>query len=605
MEIDIAANIARELDHLKSINEDILLRRSIITELQKEQDSLTANIEILSNLIFINEEHIRIINDKLSEITCNIETINFKVEELEIRIADLLNQINSRILAIYKYGNINLFEAFLTSGSINELLSLVSYNRYFLLYEKDLLRESKDLYQRLQTERALLNKELLKERETLRIKRKTSQSLNTDISRKNDLIQKIETDLEYHQKYLQEIEKTSVEIGNFIMELENMFDDHVGDDLIDECEMQNENLYLTMALPDNGIVTDFQAFDDTEEGYTLNIPEQKEDETIQSGPGPVPDDTGTETGNGPESPQEEFVDILIDDEADPEDIPLEETGEINAGSLYLKEEKGPDEESDIKENGVEETHIPAEEHKSAEITEVGTIAETEEAEQADKTFETPVHQTESMEEIQKIEEDSIPDFSEIDDAGGDELIEEPGDKDTEVIDNDLITEEDGNEETATGPDQQQDAQSRLERMRALQARDFAGMRGRLIWPFEGRVSLRYGRIYNQRFNTYYFHNGIDIQAPHGSPVKSVYYGRVVYAAWYKGYGNLVIIDHNRGYYTLYGHLSEILVENETIVEEGDLIALSGDTGSLKGAVLYFEVRRNQNTYDPIEWLSRR
>jgi murein hydrolase activator len=131
------------------------------------------------------------------------------------------------------------------------------------------------------------------------------------------------------------------------------------------------------------------------------------------------------------------------------------------------------------------------------------------------------------------------------------------------------------------------------------------MRGRLGWPAEGRVVEEYGARVNPRFGTKTFRNGIDIDAVEGSGVHAVYPGRVLYTGWFRGYGNLIIVDHGNEYYTLYAHVADIKVAEGDDVKQGQVIATVGDTGSLQGPRLYFEVRYQGKPQDPAQWLRPR
>ena len=128
-------------------------------------------------------------------------------------------------------------------------------------------------------------------------------------------------------------------------------------------------------------------------------------------------------------------------------------------------------------------------------------------------------------------------------------------------------------------------------------------RGRFPWPVSGRVLTRFGKQRHPEFGTIVYRRGIDIAARTGDEVLAVRGGQVVYADWYKGYGRLVIVDHGDGLYTLYGHLSQIDVNGGDRVARGKVIGLVGDTGSLKGSRLYFEVRRDGEAEDPLLWLA--
>jgi murein DD-endopeptidase MepM/ murein hydrolase activator NlpD len=115
----------------------------------------------------------------------------------------------------------------------------------------------------------------------------------------------------------------------------------------------------------------------------------------------------------------------------------------------------------------------------------------------------------------------------------------------------------------------------------------------------------YGSQRHPQFGTVVFRRGIDISANTGDEVRVVDAGHAVWADWYKGYGRLAIIDHGSGLYTLYGHLSQLNVAKGDKVVRGQVIGLAGDTGSLKGSKLYFEVRRNGEAEDPLAWLAPR
>jgi murein hydrolase activator len=134
---------------------------------------------------------------------------------------------------------------------------------------------------------------------------------------------------------------------------------------------------------------------------------------------------------------------------------------------------------------------------------------------------------------------------------------------------------------------------------------FASLRGRLAWPADGRVVAEYGPQVNPRFGTKTFRNGIDIEATEGSNIVSVFPGQIVYTGWFRGYGNLIIVDHGGEYYTLYAHAAEIKVKEGDEVKQGQAIATVGDTGSLQGPLLYFEVRHAGRPQDPAQWLSPR
>ena len=131
-------------------------------------------------------------------------------------------------------------------------------------------------------------------------------------------------------------------------------------------------------------------------------------------------------------------------------------------------------------------------------------------------------------------------------------------------------------------------------------------KGKLPWPIQGRIITAFGLQKHPRFNTITLNNGIEI-APKKEKaiIQSVHPGRVVYADVFEGYGNLIIIDHGMAYYSLYGHCSEFLVAKGDAVKAGQPVALVGDSGSLNGECLYFELRFKTRALDPLQWLKGR
>ena len=81
-------------------------------------------------------------------------------------------------------------------------------------------------------------------------------------------------------------------------------------------------------------------------------------------------------------------------------------------------------------------------------------------------------------------------------------------------------------------------------------------------------------------------------------------GEVLYADWLKGYGNLIIINHGDNYYTLYAHMEEFFKKKGDVVEDHEVIATAGDTGSIRGPSLHFEVRHHGKPVDPLKWLKK-
>ena len=131
-------------------------------------------------------------------------------------------------------------------------------------------------------------------------------------------------------------------------------------------------------------------------------------------------------------------------------------------------------------------------------------------------------------------------------------------------------------------------------------------RGKLPFPTgRGRVEVHFGRATDERFGLVTLHKGLDVRAPLGTPVHAVWDGKVVHAGWFRGFGNLLIIDHGDGVFSLMAHLDQLEKAVGDEVRGGDEIGTVGDSGSLKGAYLYFELRDGQKPLDPERWLSRR
>ena len=119
-------------------------------------------------------------------------------------------------------------------------------------------------------------------------------------------------------------------------------------------------------------------------------------------------------------------------------------------------------------------------------------------------------------------------------------------------------------------------------------------KGKLTPPVQGKVLS----LFKEKGQ-----NGIEIKAPMGAEIRAVLSGKVLYADWFKGFGNIVIIDHGDHTFTVSGYCSEVLKKPGDAVSQGEVIALVGSTGSLKGPCLYFEIRYHGKPQDPREWLS--
>ena len=134
--------------------------------------------------------------------------------------------------------------------------------------------------------------------------------------------------------------------------------------------------------------------------------------------------------------------------------------------------------------------------------------------------------------------------------------------------------------------------------------DFTKLKGLLNMPVKGIIAGAFGHHLNPRFNVENFRSGIEIKAEKGEPVRAVCKGRVVYAQWFQNYGNMIIVDHGRGYHTVYAYAEELFKAKGDPVETGEVIATVGDTGPMAECALYFEIRSNGKPVNPAEWIKK-
>ncbi len=125
------------------------------------------------------------------------------------------------------------------------------------------------------------------------------------------------------------------------------------------------------------------------------------------------------------------------------------------------------------------------------------------------------------------------------------------------------------------------------------------------WPGDGPITLSFGRQRHPVYDTYTLSKGIEIGAEPESPVLAVFAGRVAFADWFRGYGQVVILDHGNDFFTLYGHIAAVHVRVGQRVQAGEQVGTVGDTGSLTGPSLYFEIREGTDALNPLNWLQGR
>ena len=119
-----------------------------------------------------------------------------------------------------------------------------------------------------------------------------------------------------------------------------------------------------------------------------------------------------------------------------------------------------------------------------------------------------------------------------------------------------------------------------------------------VWPVKGSI------VSNFDFGKGGTCKGIDVALPLGSKVRASKEGIVTYSDVLRGYGKVVIIDHQDGFSTVYAHNSELLVKEKSSVTRGQLIALSGNSGHCESPLLYFEIRKGEMPLDPLSYLPR-
>jgi len=130
--------------------------------------------------------------------------------------------------------------------------------------------------------------------------------------------------------------------------------------------------------------------------------------------------------------------------------------------------------------------------------------------------------------------------------------------------------------------------------------DFKKLKGKLKLPVKGRIVHKFN---SKRKVTGVRWKGLFIKSREGNDVYAVASGKVVFSDWIKGFGNIIIIDHGKGYMSLYGNNSSLLKESNDIVKGGSVIAIVGNSGGNLTNGLYFELRKNSNPFNPLKWIS--
>jgi septal ring factor EnvC (AmiA/AmiB activator) len=131
-------------------------------------------------------------------------------------------------------------------------------------------------------------------------------------------------------------------------------------------------------------------------------------------------------------------------------------------------------------------------------------------------------------------------------------------------------------------------------------RPFDQLKGKLTLPVKGELTNRYG---TPRPGSTVDWKGLFLRTSDGQPVKAIAAGRVVFADWLRGFGNLLIIDHGEGYMSLYGNNETLYKQVGDVVRGGDTIAAAGNTGGNENFGLYFELRHESKPLDPMKWMA--
>jgi len=140
---------------------------------------------------------------------------------------------------------------------------------------------------------------------------------------------------------------------------------------------------------------------------------------------------------------------------------------------------------------------------------------------------------------------------------------------------------------------------------ALKTKSFNSLKGQLPWPADGRIIAKFGRQWNPELKTTTENPGIDIKGQPGSAIRVIIGGVVTTITYLRGYGTTIIVDHGSGFYTVYSHVTNIQINVDSEVRNGDVIAYMGDSGSINGSKLHFEIWGKGQKLDPEKWLSKK
>jgi len=141
-------------------------------------------------------------------------------------------------------------------------------------------------------------------------------------------------------------------------------------------------------------------------------------------------------------------------------------------------------------------------------------------------------------------------------------------------------------------------------LKKMSQKSFKTLKGLLNIPVKGKIVDLFGSYSDARFNIVNFRSGIGIEAELGEPIHAVRVGKVIFSGWLNGYGNMMIIDHGESYFTVYAHANDLFKNLGDMVDTDEVIATVGETGSMAGPKLYFEMRYRGKPLDPLKWIKK-
>ena len=149
-------------------------------------------------------------------------------------------------------------------------------------------------------------------------------------------------------------------------------------------------------------------------------------------------------------------------------------------------------------------------------------------------------------------------------------------------------------------------EDRIRRQReAMKTKSFQNLQGQLPWPADGRITAKFGRQWNSQLKTTTENPGIDIKGRPGSPIRVVLSGVITTITYIRGYGTTIIVDHGSAFYTVYSHVTNIQTSVDSEIRAGDVIAYMGESGSINGSKLHFEIWGKGQKLDPEKWLTKK